>query len=286
MTTDNENIRMVVPTVDELPEFVHVSLDNVAKKEGFTDFKFEIEPGANIGDGFVGLMCRVTIKGTRRGRTDEELKVLCKIPPMNKARREQFNSVEIFSREIFMYNKVLPYIKRFQESKGIKENEGFFNFPTCYFAGLDENSGDAVVIMEDLRDKGYSMADKFISIDFPRAKLVMEGLGRLHALSFAIKLQEPEELKKFMLKDVLTQMMNRTEFIQMFQNYFNQVIEVLQPDETSIKEKLEKFRDNFLNEMTFFTNPDEAEPFTVLNHVRKCLLFSNRNSKHVSQCLG
>lgn len=264
---------MVIPTLEELPIFVRESLDAVAKNEGFTDFALQLEPGANIGDGFVGLMLRVTIKGKKNDK-EEELKVLCKIPPMNKIRREQFNSIEIFSREILMYNNVLPFLKKFQESKGIKESEGFFNFPKCYFAGQNKEMDDAVVIMEDLRDKDYGMADKFVSIDVPHAKLVMEGLGRLHALSFALKLQQPEEVKKLMFKDVLTEMMHRQEFIQMFENYFDQVIQALQPDETVLHEKLVKYKANIIDELNFLTSAEEAEPFAVLNHVRNFKSFT------------
>lgn len=263
---------MVVPTLEELPIYVRTSLESVAKNEGFTDFTLEIEPGANIGDGFVGIMLRVSIKGIKDNKKGE-LNVLCKIPPLNKARREQFNSIEIFSREILMYNDVLPFLAKFQKSKGIKENEGFFNFPKCYFAGQNTELDDAVVIMEDLRDRGYSMADKFVSMDFPHAKLVMEGLGRLHALSFALKLQAPEELKKFMFKDVLTQMMHRTEFVQMFENYFDQAVLGLQPDETHLKEKLAKFKESFIDELNFLTSAEEAEPFAVLNHVKFFFIF-------------
>lgn len=266
MSDTNKKMCMVVPTLEELPEYTRASLDTVAKNEGFTDFSLEIEPGANIGDGFIGIMLRVTIKGTKNGK-EEELRVLCKIPPMNKARREQFNSIEIFSREITMYDSVLPFLKKYQESKGIKEHEGFFNFPKCYFAGLSDELEDAVVIMEDLREKDYSMANKFVSIDYPHAKLVMEGLGRLHALSFALKLQEPEQMKKWMFKDALTEMLNRSEMIQMFENYFDQLLLALQPEETTLKEKLVKFKENVIDEINFLTNPEEAEPFAVLNHV-------------------
>lgn len=276
---------MVVPTVEELPIYVRTSLETVARNEGFTDFVFDVEPGANIGDGFVGIMLRVTIKGTRSGQEDE-LSVLCKIPPLNKARREQFNSIMIFNREILMYNDVLPFLKKYQESKGIREHEGFFNFPKCYFAGESKELDDAVVIMEDLRERGYSMADKFVSLDFPHAKLVMEGLGRLHALSFALKLQEPEQLKKFMFKDVLAEMLDRKEFIQMFENYFDQACQALQPDETTMKEKMLKFKENFIEELKFLTNGEEAEPFAVLNHVNHVLFFTSLQVFPMSILLG
>lgn len=269
---EQDPLKMKVPEIGDLSDFVRNALEKVAKQEGFTKFELRSEAGANIGDGFVGIMLRVTIEGTKYTGKVEQLNVLCKVPPMSELRREQFQTTNIFTREIVMYNEVLPALAKFQKSKGIKEDEGFFNFPKCYVAAFEEGTTEALLIMEDLREQGYGMANKFQSLDFPHARLVMEGLGRLHALSFALKMQDPELLEKYKFKDILTEMLGKSEIVQMWHNYFDQAIAALGPDDTVIREKLVKFKENILDELACLVDAEAAEPYTVLNHVSSIFL--------------
>uniref|UniRef100_A0A336JXG8 CSON001337 protein n=1 Tax=Culicoides sonorensis TaxID=179676 RepID=A0A336JXG8_CULSO len=270
MSSEQESqiqLKMKVPSLEELSDFVRNALDAVAKKENFKDYTIDIEPGANIGDGFMGLMLQITYKGVKNDNDKEtELSVMCKIPPLSKARRDHFNTNLIFEREIIIYQEYFPLIKNYQKEKGIGFEEGFFNYPKVYFAGLDKSSGEAAIIMENMKKSGYANASKFKTIDFTHARLVMQGLGRLHALSYGLKLQKPEIFKKYLLDDVLCEMVTRPETEQMWENFFQQAINSLNPEEESMKQKLELFKKNIKKELTILTSPVEAEPFTVLNH--------------------
>jgi len=127
-------------------------------------------------------------------------------------------------------------------------------------------TGEAALIMEDLREKGYGMADRFKTIDLPHARLVMESLGRLHAISFALKIQKPELFNQFMYKDILCEMFVRKESKEVWKQFFTPGITSLLPEEATLKSKLEAFRDDMAEEIMKLIDPEVAEPYSVLNH--------------------
>lgn len=262
-------LKMKVPSLEELSDFVRNALNTVAKNERFEKYTIETVPGANIGDGFIGLMLQVTFKGTKfNSKEISELSVMCKIPPLTKARREYFNTNLIFEREIIMYREYLPELMKFQKEKGLAPHEGFINFPKVYFADMDKETWEAAIVMENLKEAGYATASKFTTVDFTHARLVMEGLGRLHALSYCLKRQRTEIFKKYLLTDILVQLVTNPESKMMWENFFGQAINALKPEETDFKEKLLKFKENIVEELTYLTSAEAAEPYAVLSHVR------------------
>lgn len=262
-------LKMKVPSLEELSDFVRNALNTVAKNERFTKYTIEIVPGANLGDGFMGLMLQVTFKGTKTNSNDkEELSVMCKIPPLSKARREYFNTNLIFEREIIMYTQYFPELVKFQEEKGIEPKERFDNFPKVYFADIDKESSEAAIIMENLKAAGYATANKFKTVDMKHAKLVMEGLGRLHALSVCLKRQKPDVFKNYLLNDVLVDLLDQSNNKQMWDQFFDPAIAAMKPEESELKEKIIKLKENILTDLRYLTRADVAEPYTVLNHVR------------------
>lgn len=140
-TAHDETIQPIKPTSNEvLPaeipmaklqeivvtDYIRQSLDKVALAEGFQNYHLDIDHGSSIGDGFVGIMLKVTIKEID---SDKSLTVLAKVPPASKARREQMKIMPIFQREIYVYNVMLPEFVEFQKEKRITQANGFFNFP-------------------------------------------------------------------------------------------------------------------------------------------------------------
>lgn len=92
--------------------------------------------------------------------------------------------------------QVLSYFKEFQQSKGIiTEEEGFSQYPKCY-RWLDVEPFECLML-EDLTLNDFTMIDhrrEVITAD--HVNLVMKLLGRFHAISFALKDQQPEKFKK------------------------------------------------------------------------------------------
>lgn len=186
----------------DLPEYVLDLLNGIAKSEGFTEYKFEIKPGSNDGDNFSGILTCVAVRGVRLINNiveNDELHLLCKLPPSSAARRQQFLSIQFFEREVHVYNKVLPLFENFQKEKGLSESDSFISFPKCYAAIANKESDQYVVIMRDLRPDGFVMRPKHIIAPVNHIYKIYGELAKLHALSFALKDQRPDayaELKQ------------------------------------------------------------------------------------------
>ncbi|XP_058825477.1 uncharacterized protein LOC131685633 [Topomyia yanbarensis] len=248
------------------PSYVYDAIARIAPQEGFTPGQFRVtfEVGSAKGDGFVAEMFRARIvEGSR------EMVILCKIPPTNDVRRKQFNSMAIFEREVLAYSSLIPTIYEFQRDKGITDEQGvgFFNTPHCYFAYCDLVAEQSVIAMNDLRLKGYRMWNKMIPVNYEHAKLLMIQLGRLHAVSFALKDQRPEVFEKFKVPDIMTTAFDDSEpFKQMMFISVDRALTTLEEHEEKVRQKVLKMKNTMFEDMVTLTKSEMAEPYAVLGH--------------------
>ena len=181
--TDNLESKPKPKREVKLTEYLRESLDKVALSEGFKKYEVIVDQGSSVGDGFVGLLYKATVKEIN---SDKKLEIVLKCPPLNKARREDFHSMLLFEREVFAYNEVFPELVKIQREKKIDESEGFYNFPKCYFAECNKEKDDAVIIMEDLKTKDFKMWDKYLPVNLEHTKLVVAALGRYSVVGHVI----------------------------------------------------------------------------------------------------
>lgn len=269
----------------KISKLVADQLDKIAKSEGFIDYEIEQEPGSKHGDGFVATMLAVTLIGNRKignVETESKLHLMCKMLPENKKRRETFESSTIFEREIFIYNKILSTFNQFQCEKNIPIENRFIEYPKCYAAISDMDNEEDVIIMENLKSIGYGFWDKTKPIDYDTVCLYMEALGKLHALSFAIRDQKPQlfdELSDF--ENLMTKMMEpeKNSFIAMMVSTYDKAISLLdQPDELKV---MQHIRDHYKEELLRLLDKKSAGNFYVISHGdswNNNLFFSNEGS--------
>ncbi|XP_058129466.1 uncharacterized protein LOC131271907 [Anopheles coustani] len=248
----------------ELPKYIHLAMEQVAKNQGFNagQFLLDFQPGSSNGDGFVGELFKATL--TEGGRRKD---FLCKVPPLNEARREQYPVMEIFARETLAYSKFLPLAFSYQEEKGIGREDGFFSVPNCFLAECDEVAEESVIVMEDLRLAGYRMWDKLVPVNYEHARLVMDQLGRLHAVSLALKRDRPQELAQFKELEPFKELAGAdSSFVVMLRKMTLDAMDTLEPQETLERTKLQSMHDNMMQNIELFSDGAQAEPFTVVAH--------------------
>lgn len=188
--------------MSDLPVYVLDLLSNIAKADGLTDYTVELTAGCKHGDNFLGVVQRAVLHGQRNGNA-ADLNLIIKLTSPNTARRQEFLMDHVFAREVLMYEKILPLFQKFQRDKGLAADEGFTSFPKCYAAIADEQSDRFVVIMEDLREKGFTMWPKEQPIPRDHLFMIVGQLAKLHAISFALKDQKPKVYEEFReLKDL------------------------------------------------------------------------------------
>lgn len=253
----------------EVPSYAINALNRIAQTEGFTNYLINYERGSNFGDGFVAEIVKATIKGSQliKGvQEDSQLVLVLKLPPENKARRETMG-MNVFEREVTAYNEILPMFQKFQSDKGLKPGQGFVSFPKCYYASFDKEKDEAVIIMEDIRKKGFKMLNKYKTVDYPHAKAILETVAQFHGLSLAMKDQCPGVFDKYKgLKDAFAEGMVNDMMKTMTIASCQKAAEALEPHEEILKQKLLAFGENIIDIVKSCTNGELAEPYAVLNH--------------------
>ncbi|KAG5676170.1 hypothetical protein PVAND_006019 [Polypedilum vanderplanki] len=245
-------------------DYIRQSLDKVAIAEGFKNYTIDVDHGSSIGDGFIGIILKVTIQ---EHDSDHKLIVLAKIPPPNKARREAMGSMKFFEREIFIYNVMLPEFVEFQKEKKIPESMGFFNFPKVYFAEINEELDESIIIMEDLRQKDYKMWSKFDPVNYEHTKHIMTALGRLHALSFAMKAKKPELFEKYKkINDYFLDSFQDNNFKTFLEQSVVTASNSLDIADEKKKAKVLKLNENLFELLATCLDKETTEPFAVMNH--------------------
>lgn len=89
----------------------------------------------------------------------------------------------------------MPFFQQFEQSKGISEALRFHEYPKCY--GTGDGELNEYVFLEDLNVRGFNMIDKSTeAVTADHVRLVMQKLGKLHAISFALKDQQPDKFNE------------------------------------------------------------------------------------------
>lgn len=255
---------------DGPPRYIKEFINKIADREGYTDHSITHSAGSNTGDGFLGDLLRFKING-KQNNTLSTLSLICKFPPTNPQRRVEFNTDITFGREILLYDYVLPYFVEFQNESGLTESDGFYSFPKCYGTILDDKpNGDHAIVLEDLLVSHYYMWDKLKNIDYDRAKLVLIELGKLHAVSFAIRDKNPEKLSEIRSKTFNAYhklAYSSPAAIEFLNTNIKKAVDALEPHETKLIAKLEAVKGNNSSDVIdqVFSNTT-PEPFGVLVH--------------------
>jgi hypothetical protein len=245
------------------PAFIETAIEEIAVREGFKIGRFAItyDLGAEWGDGFLSVLYKATVK---EGDDSKQLNLMCKISPLSDGQKDPFDAVTAFERETFWYNKVATAFRNFLAKKGVGPAE--FNFvPSCYFTRYDTVNCEIGIIMEDLKHLGYKMWDKANPVDLAHTTLVMKSLGKLHAVSLAMKHQDHEGFELFKnMPDMLGPMFQKDMWYKMMEVQFDKAIGAI--EDTFAKEKIIECRGTFLDDMAFCADPSNAEPYAVVNH--------------------
>lgn len=192
------------------------------------------------------------------------LNLFCKSAPETAERRKVFSTHKFFKREILMYTRVLPAMLEFQQEKGLTDDGIFQAYPKCYFTLADDQNEQYLLILEDLRAKGYEMRPKEQPINLKEARLLVTELGKLHGISVAMKDQRPEvfaEIKK--LDDIVSGLLVNT-LRATFQSSLDLALSVTK--NPAYRKLVQNVRENYSQMMNECLAIDAAEPFGILNH--------------------
>lgn len=98
-------------------------------------------------------------------------------------------------KRLFLF-QIFPVFRDFERSKGVDiETNSFREYPKCFRTiGSELNE---CLILEDLCARGFFTIDRQTStITANHVRLVMQGLAKFHAISFALKDQQPNKFNE------------------------------------------------------------------------------------------
>lgn len=253
------------------PKYALDLINEVAVSKGFVaGYTISHEAGSKHGDGFQGTMIRVHIQGKRSLDASiifDQISVICKMTPLSELKRNQFGTTVSFGKEVYTYTKILPAFENFQQAHGLDTRTGFFAFPQCYGTYSNAETGDFVIIMEDIQASGYTMVDKVVDTDFAQAEAVIRQMGRFHGVSLALKKQQPEVFEEFKrLQSNALENMAKEESKPFYSMFYGMAIDTLEPSEVDLIAKMTDLKGTYFERMRECFRADALEPYGVINH--------------------
>lgn len=117
--------------------------------------------------------------------------------PLNVGRRKTFRSSDFFRNEINFYREILPRMLAFQSRRNLADDsDRLSELPRCLAAHCDGETD--FLALEDLRPAGYRSASRQDGLDLAHCRLIIRTLGKFHAMTLAIRDQEPDLLAEML----------------------------------------------------------------------------------------
>lgn len=160
------------------------------------------------------------------------------------------------------------------------EQDGFNEYAKCYHS-IDTDMSECL-LLEDLHRKQMKMIDyRTTSLTYDHAALVMKALGKFHAISFALKDQQPQKFKQ--LTKELTEIFYKSDvdFDAHAEFILGAIFKSLQrsnrPD--LIEKVRNQIKGGFLKNVRQIVSGQMAGPYAVICHgdawVNNCMYKSN-----------
>nr|XP_008195474.2 PREDICTED: uncharacterized protein LOC103313593 [Tribolium castaneum] len=185
------------------------------------NFSVKIEGNSEKGDGYLGDILFVQVTEN----TAKKHNLVLKCAKKSKLLREKSPVQEAYLNEILFYETVYPDFVRFQRERGVEN--GFDNVVKCYGTLI---SGDMEIIaMDNLKKKGYVLWDRKIPLTRKHIDLVASAYGKLHAISIAMRDQEPQRFESLAKKpfDFFVKFMKMSDMITTMERNFDEITDLM-----------------------------------------------------------
>nr|XP_023014587.1 uncharacterized protein LOC111504301 [Leptinotarsa decemlineata]XP_023014588.1 uncharacterized protein LOC111504301 [Leptinotarsa decemlineata] len=187
---------MSIPTILNLEELLINHIDQNKKIVG-TKITRLTAPGDNFGSEIL----KIDLVLNDKTGNSENLSVIAKLIPEFEFYQEIFNIQWTFKNERNFYEKIIPCLQQFQKEQGVQDVIDLF--PKYYGSrcNLEDKDtkvdGNAVLILENLKIKGYYTENRKTGFDLPTSKLLLRDVAKFHAVPLALKLKRPQSFDSY-----------------------------------------------------------------------------------------
>ncbi|XP_011498459.1 PREDICTED: uncharacterized protein LOC105362674 [Ceratosolen solmsi marchali] len=163
---------------------------SVLQKQLGNDLKvidFKTKTFLQLGDNYGSTILDVQVKIKRKNDAEEEkLDLVAKMLPPTEFQRIFFETQISFKKEIFVYENLIPtYCSLYNGVFDITPK--LYGSRISITADVDEVENDAVILMENLKVKGYCMEDRHKGLSLAHIKMTILSLAKFHAIGLSIK---------------------------------------------------------------------------------------------------
>ncbi|XP_024947577.1 uncharacterized protein LOC107274554 isoform X1 [Cephus cinctus] len=242
-------------------EFLKEHLLALASSLGIEEPRYRVLSASGKGENFIGVVYRVCL--WQNDRDNDKRWFIFKVAPRTEIQRLYTLVAIMFENEVAFYTKIVPLFEEIL--KRYKKSLDFV--PKCYRTSLREC--EEIVILEDLAQRGFTLRDRLDQFDYCHASKALRHLGRLHALSFALRDQRPETLEIF--GKVRENLFNKNNLSnEIFQYRYELVADsvrtVLSDEDPKYVKRFNKFYETVWTDSERACMPKEAEPYSVISH--------------------
>lgn len=167
------------------------------------------------------------------------------------------------------------------------QRDGFHEYARCYHS-IDTEMSECL-LLEDLRVKKMEMINfRTTPLTYDHAALVMRAIGKFHAISFALKDQQPQKFKQ--LTKELTELYYKLDdkLVTFTEDLLKLIFKSMQrsnrPD--LIEKMRNQTKDGFIKNVRQIVSSEAAGPYAVICHgdawVNNCMYKSNEQGNAVA----
>lgn len=165
--------------------------------------------------------------------------------------------------------KVLAYFHEFQSSKGITISEDGFNETPKHYHDVRDELFESL-FLEDLKPRGFetvSLRDGPLTFD--HMSLYLKALGKLHAISFAVKDQQPDKFRE--LTEPITEhywTILKASFNKLYTGLIDRFVSILKDaNRLDLYEKVKRaLGEDYFAKIFELVSSASAEPYAVISH--------------------
>lgn len=161
-------------------------LSPVLAKMNIGDYHLDLNDCTGKGEGYLGKIWRAKVQQTNR-----EINLIVKLASEEEEHRNFLKIPLLYKNEVYFYNDVFPILDKFQKGKNVKQPS-----ETAKYYGASITNKEEAIILEDLKTEGFVLHDRKKPLDEEHISFVFAQYGKFHAISFALRDQQPDVFKK------------------------------------------------------------------------------------------
>jgi len=221
-------------------EYLQPRLRTYCKDDQLKVLKIWAKPATGKGENFVGVMTRIYVDyQLGDGSVQKKTFIVKQALPEDVPQAEVFFEYELYTREMDMYEFVLPKLKELLQEAGL---DGKL---TADAIAVDREY--STMILEDLAPYKFVNADRVKQLDLAHTKLTLEMLAKFHAASIILQQRHPELLTKCFFTHFFSR--DKKAYSEVFTGLFRAFLRFIngQPNlKQTYGDKLEKLRSHIM----------------------------------------